>query len=687
MSRLRRDCRGGDSPPAGEQCAPLHGAQNGLLTSQAYGNGDSVSFTYDNLGRVKTTTYSDGRILTYRYTGDGQLYSVHDSKTQLTYQYSYDSQGRLMASSVKNADGNVLTTRQTYDANNQMTAQYWQLGDSSYSEVYTYNLTTGLLATHTPAVGSKRTYTYDVLQRLSKVTGGVYGKTYTYRDVSDTHTTTQVAGLTYDLPTDITYGYTYDVLGNIATYTQGDTTYSYTYDAQNQLLSQTDGTNTWTYTYDAAGNILTSSDGTTSHSYTYGNSTWKDLLTAVDGHAITYEQGENSNVSGNPISYYNGTSWTFDWEEGRRLVSANNGTTNLTYTYDSEGLRLSKTVDGVVHNYYYAGGKLLRETWGSNTLDFFYDAMGTPYALKYNGTLYYYVTNLQGDILHIVDASGVPVVSYTYSPYGKVLSTTGTLASTLGVDNPLRYRGYYYDTETGLYYLQSRYYDPELCRFINADSYASTGQGILGYNMFVYCGNNPVNMYDPDGACSRFLGFLWKVDCGSSTCETSKNYAHKEPSFFEQFLTDMARPREEGNTFSAGVAAGSTSGGMTAGKSYVISADTSYNYALQETTTIGSAPGLGGSGGIVMTYTNATDVQDLEGLSYSYGATIASLAGISVDYITFTPKSNPNKTCWGISVVVSLGGELEVHAAENYTNTTSSWNPLIALSELLYGGQ
>ena len=141
----------------------------------------------------------------------------------------------------------------------------------------------------------------------------------------------------------------------------------------------------------------------------------------------------------------------------------------------------------------------MRETWGSNTLDFFYDAMGTPYAIKYNGTLYYYITNLQGDVLHIVNTSGTPVVSYTYSPYGKVLSTTGTLASTLGVDNPLRYRGYYYDTDSGLYYLQSRYYDPELGRFLNADSYASTGQGLLGHNMFVYCNNNPIVFIDCTG--------------------------------------------------------------------------------------------------------------------------------------------------------------------------------------------
>ena len=141
----------------------------------------------------------------------------------------------------------------------------------------------------------------------------------------------------------------------------------------------------------------------------------------------------------------------------------------------------------------------MRQTGGGNTLDFFYDESGHPYALKYNGTTYYYVTNLQGDVLKIVykdedDAIQV-AASYSYDPYGKVLSATGALAEI----NPLRYRGYVYDSETGFYYLQSRYYDPAICRFINADSYASTGQGFLGYNMFTYCNNKPVSNVDPTG--------------------------------------------------------------------------------------------------------------------------------------------------------------------------------------------
>ena len=141
----------------------------------------------------------------------------------------------------------------------------------------------------------------------------------------------------------------------------------------------------------------------------------------------------------------------------------------------------------------------MRQSWGSNTIDFFYDATGNPYALKYNGTLYYYITNLQGDVVHIVDTSGTPVVSYTYDPYGKPTVTSDTSNVSLGTINPLRYRGYVYDEETGLYYLQSRYYDPTTGRFINADGYASTGQGVLGNNMFAYCLNNPASMIDTNG--------------------------------------------------------------------------------------------------------------------------------------------------------------------------------------------
>ena len=177
-------------------------------------------------------------------------------------------------------------------------------------------------------------------------------------------------------------------------------------------------------------------------------------------------------------------------------------------TVSPQGTHVTGT-QTVTHEYLTLNGKVARETIKTNNsltavLDFVYDESGKPFALKYstNGTsfqTYYYVLNLQGDVVKLIHY--IPgfeyesVATYEYDAWGNIVSSSGRLAEI----NPLRYRGYYYDNETGFYYLQSRYYDPENHRFINADSYASTGQGFLGVNMFAYCSNNPVNNFDNDG--------------------------------------------------------------------------------------------------------------------------------------------------------------------------------------------
>ncbi len=112
---------------------------------------------------------------------------------------------------------------------------------------------------------------------------------------------------------------------------------------------------------------------------------------------------------------------------------------------------------------------------------------------------YFYVRNAQGDIIGLIDKAGTQVASYTYDSWGKLISIEGTLKDTVGVKNPYRYRGYRYDTETGLYYLQSRYYNPEWGRFINADALIGQTGELLGHNMFAYTKNNPVNMSDKNG--------------------------------------------------------------------------------------------------------------------------------------------------------------------------------------------
>ena len=477
-----------------------YGPNNGLLLSQTYGNGDIVAFTYDTLGRVKTTTYDDGRVLTYTYNGEGHLYSVTETLGEdvVTYLYNYDTIGRLISSEKKAGTTSLLRTHQSYDAYNRLIGQSWKLGSTTYSESYTYNDVDNSISTFTAGNGETIGLTYDLLRRLSSVDAGLYEKDYTYREITEVDQTTQITGLEYlGLPEDLEFGYTYNNLGYIATYAApGEQTITYTYDNLGQLL-QAVGDVTYTYTYDSAGNILTANG----HTYTYGDADWKDLLTAYDNQAITYD------AIGNPLSYYNGTRWTFTWENGRSLATATNGTVSLSYGYDLDGMRTTKTVGNAVHDYYYAGGRLLREvitttaedeTVTTSTLDFFYDASGMPYVLKYNGVEYYYITNLQGDVVSLVDpTSGVPVATYEYDPFGKVISATGDLATI----NPLRYRGYYYDTETGLYYVSSRYYDSEIGRWINADDTAFMGVDgtLLSYNLFTYCKNNPIMGYDPTG--------------------------------------------------------------------------------------------------------------------------------------------------------------------------------------------
>ena len=207
---------------------------------------------------------------------------------------------------------------------------------------------------------------------------------------------------------------------------------------------------------------------------------------------------------------------TYAYDSFDQLVRENNQAAGKTWTYayDDGGKRIMKTVNGTAYNYHYLGDQLVELTWGGNKLHFTYDSTG-PLSVNYNGTEYFYVKNAQGDVTGLVSASGTRVVTYTYDAWGNLLSTTGTMATTLGEQNPLRYRGYVYDTETGLYYLQSRYYNPTWGRFINADAYASTGQGIIGNNMFAYCGNNPVIRHDPTGqfglTATIFGIAIWKI--------------------------------------------------------------------------------------------------------------------------------------------------------------------------------
>ena len=232
---------------------------------------------------------------------------------------------------------------------------------------------------------------------------------------------------------------------------------------------------------------------------------------------ITYDD------AGNPLSYYNGSAYTLTWQNGRELATATKNGVTSSYKYNIDGQRVQKTVGDVVYDYYYADGLLVRQTWGNNYIDFLYDESGSPYSLIYDGVQYYYVKNVQGDVVQIRSVYGTLLVEYTYDAWGNVLSITGSNASVLGANNPIRYRSYYYDFETGFYYLQSRYYDPAIRRFINADGYVNANGGFIGYNMYAYCSNSPIVYKDSNG---NFIDTIFDViSLGFSVAEVIANPA------------------------------------------------------------------------------------------------------------------------------------------------------------------
>ena len=186
--------------------------------------------------------------------------------------------------------------------------------------------------------------------------------------------------------------------------------------------------------------------------------------------------------------------------------------TSVSYQYNPDGIRIGKTVNDTETSYFVdASGTMQAMKQGDEELVFLYDATGRREGFIWyhegqkQGT-YYYLYNVQSDVIGMVAEDMSPVVTYEYDAWGKLLSVSGEKKDTVGKLNPFRYRGYVYEEESGLYYVTSRYYDPEVGRFLNADGYVSTGQGLFGNNMFGYCENNPVNRFDPTG---HFWSGVW----------------------------------------------------------------------------------------------------------------------------------------------------------------------------------
>ena len=504
-----------------------YGTSNYNLVRTTYGNGDYIKYTYDRYDRVSSVANDKGTLISYVYNKKGLVAKTVDYSSGITTEYLYSMWGSLQNTETTGTDNNTLTY-QTVDENGNAV---------SVSKI---KLDTKTVTAETDEDGNsiinndgwKVTQSTDELDRALTETVTPSGdkatpitKSYTYVDGNGTNETTElVKSITYKQGEKVIakYSYEYDDNNNISkVYENDELVEEYTYDNNNQLYRLKDYKNhkQAIYSYDNGGNINNTNEqymdsiGLTSGSlyggiYCYNDTEWKDKLTKYNSYNITYDE------VGNPLNYRNGMSMT--WENGRQLKELIvNDELTVEYEYNANGLRTKKSLyDGTdYYNYYYDENNNLTalcDHYGK-IMQFYYGADGTVVSMRHKDIMYYYVKNLQGDITALVKADGTVVANYSYDVWGKVLSITDANGNKITDDtnvaliNPFRYRGYVYDDESGLYYLQSRYYDPETGRFVNADVYTDTGNSILSTNMFAYCENNPVNAVDPTGEDAWWL--------------------------------------------------------------------------------------------------------------------------------------------------------------------------------------
>ena len=523
---------------------------NGRLKQMTYANGHTMKAVYNSIGHMVAEKWfeteaaaADSTALPiahykYVYDGDGNIVRSIDFSNKKCYNYEYE-EGRIVRATEADIEfsGEIVTSKVIvntvkyyYDTEGKMTKKvitpasgfaqtiYYETNDDNTVVKFTAGGRTVTSHSKTDSFGRK---VFDELQlgtdfvsrQFVYHAGKVTEEHKTNTKVKSSATTQLVSQIILSNGTTLSYGYDAEerITSVVETYTVDDTpvtnTTLYTYDALGQLLTETvNGEVVNTMKYDNYGNIIEKNG----KAYTYGDAKWKDLLTGFDGKTIEYD------AQGNPTSYLG---HTLTWEKGRQLKSFDGN----TYTYNANGIRTSKKVNGILHTYTLDGTKILRETWDGNTLIPLYDNEDSVCGILYNNVPYYFIKNLQGDVIAIVDKDAQTVARYSYDAWGAVTSalTYTELAENVDIAaiNPFRYRGYYYDEEIKLYYLQSRFYDSNVGRFVNGDDIETIGYDadVLLPNTFVYCKNDVINTSDESGMFSfndlfkKFSGFIKKL--------------------------------------------------------------------------------------------------------------------------------------------------------------------------------
>lgn len=517
-----------------------------LLYTKTYANGDVYRFTYTEQDQLKQIIFNNYLKYWYEYDKNGYLTVTHDMWNSHVYYYSYTMDGNI--ESIVDESGNKI--KYTYDEAGHLNSYVYDVSGIQNAVIYQYDDSTGMydytiFNTNNGVVTKDYNYDDDSLKRLNEISLMIgsteilklnYSYADSFVDQDMGNATTVVRYIEYQFNqsnNNFSYTYTYDANQNLINIIQIDSNYNiiqnctYTYDEYNQLIREdiyianSSETKSVTYQYDYLGNV------TDIKTYAYTTSTLplnsleKQHMT-YDGiklESITYYVGTTQtgyvtyqyDASGNPIATIEGGATTGYLWDGRRLAGINyfnDSSVDITYRYNDQGVRVSKETNTHDYEYIVDGYLVLVEIIdGTNYIYYTYDVDGTLISMNYQGIEYYYISNMQGDIIGMMDGSGNIVVKYKYDAWGNILYQW-TSVTNLDDINPYRYRGYRYDVETNLYYLNARYYDPSIARFISADdvSFISDDQA-ASINIYAYSLNNPVMYSDPSGkfAITTFL--------------------------------------------------------------------------------------------------------------------------------------------------------------------------------------
>lgn len=470
---------------------------NGELKKVIYGNGHTIEYDYNELEQIKTMKKMDD-VYHYKYDNNGNIAKIISNNDYIKYKYD-------TAKRVYNYRNNNFDVYYTYDKNDNITNRKYIM-DSHELEISANYNKDDMIISETYG-DSTINYIYDDLNRITKKKlSDEYETEYKY--VSHGKRTSTLIESINNNGEKIKYSY--DKLNNIKeVYVDEILNFKYTYDIYNQLIKEENLLDQTyiEYNYDNYGNMLSkktkhinTDELLSEHNYSYENNQWYDQVTKYDNNVIEYD------AVGNIVKYGNTINMT--WKNGNELKTyANNAQNiNIEFKYNDDSLRTKKIINNKVIEYFYDNNKLVLEKNGTNILQFLRNDNDELVGLTYNGTKYYYISNIQDDIIGILNSNFEKVVTYEYDSWGNIINITDNTEEKIGTINPYRYRGYYYDEETNLYYLGTRYYNPELCRFISADS--STGEiggNPLGHNMYQYAFNNPINCEDSGGNWPKWL--------------------------------------------------------------------------------------------------------------------------------------------------------------------------------------